>query len=413
MVVKRTALSLGLNKSHLVVPLYREIRRFLPVQFDALDYYDLGGVVGTRQGEVFRRFYRLDSASRWELARALPRACCRKNLWGRLWWRFMENSGRTAILAELRSTAQESAFRPTYDLYHFHFCVAKCLRYIDYLPRQAKVICSYWGSDLLRTSGLYEYVQQTRALARADVITVQSVEMREILLSKFGRKLFPKVHCVRFPLNEELYDAMDATVKQPEQIENVRRSLDIPKNRLLVTIGHNGNAANNHLEIIKALARLPASDKSAAIWVLPMAYQKNDSHVRACEREATAAGLEIRVLTRYLDWQELAAFRIATDVLIHLPVSDALSSTAMEGVYAGSCIITGSWLPYGLFRRATLPLITVDDIDELPSCFSETLPQLHQLRRQVAEARQRIRYHFFSKAVVPGWVDIYRRLLKL
>ena len=102
----------------------------------------------------------------------------------------MQKPGVKSVSSELISAARATAFRETYDLYHFHFCVSKSFRYLDVVPADAKVICSYWGSDLLRSSGLFEYAHQMRALARADVITVQSVEMREILLSKFGRDLF-------------------------------------------------------------------------------------------------------------------------------------------------------------------------------------------------------------------------------
>jgi glycosyltransferase involved in cell wall biosynthesis len=260
---------------------------------------------------------------------------------------------------------------------------------------------------------LFEYANQTRALARADVITVQSVEMREILLSKFGRELFPKIHCVPFPVNEQFYHLLDQTRNQPEHVEAVRRSLEAPKGRLLITIGHNGNPANNHLAIIEALTNLPMSVKSTALWVLPMAYQKDQSHIRECERKAAVAGLEFRIVQRYLDWQELAAFRIASDILIHLPVSDALSGTVLESVYAGNTVITGSWLPYSPFRKAGLPLITVENLAELPSCISKTLLRLDQLKREAVRARQRIREHFFAEATLLPWVEIYRRLLGL
>jgi hypothetical protein len=102
--------------------------------------------------------------------------------------------------------------------------------------------------------------------------------MREILLSKFGRHLFPKVHCVRFPVDEKFYRLLDETLNHLERVDAFRRELNVPDGRLLVTVGHNVNPANNHLAIIEALARLPASDKSAAIWVFPMTYLKDESH---------------------------------------------------------------------------------------------------------------------------------------
>ena len=100
------------------------------------------------------------------------------------------------------------------------------------------------------------------------------------------------------------------------------------------------------------------------------------------QRKAAAAGLEFRIVQRYLDRQELAAFRIASDILIHLPVSDALSGTVLETVYAGNAVITGSWLPYSPFRKAGLPLVTVENVAALSSCISDTLLRLTELKQR-------------------------------
>ena len=45
-----------------------------------------------------------------------------------------------------------------------------------------------------------------------------------------------------------------------------------------------------------------------------MTYLKDESHRLAVEKAAVAAGLEFRLLMHYLDWQQLAAFRIATGI---------------------------------------------------------------------------------------------------
>jgi hypothetical protein len=409
-------LSLGHCSSVFVVPLYREIGRRLPgIEFEVLGFVHMGENGRLGEQEVFRRFHQqVPARLNWPFISGLARACVQPPLWWRLWWRVVAGRGlNREMLREIASAARMANLKASehYELYHFHFCTAECLRLMDAVPSTAKLICSFWGSDLLRTHGVYEYVNQSRALERADAITVQSLEMREIVLSKFGRHLLPKVHCVRFPLNGKFYELIDVMLNQPERVDAFRRELGVPEDRVLVTVGHNGNPANNQLPIIEALSRLSASEKAAAVWVFPMKYLNNESHIRAVEKAATAAGLEFRLMTHYLDWPELAAFRIATDVLIHLPISDALSGTVQEVIYAGNCVIAGAWLPYSPFRKVRLPLVTVEDFAEVPSCISQTLLRLGTLKREATEARQRIRDHFFAEAAVPPWVEIYRRLL--
>lgn len=411
-------LALGHCSSAFVVPLYREIHRRLPkVAFDVLDLIDFGTDVQLNEQEIFQCLHELQPA---RLSKAfvlgLVRAGFNIDLWRRLWWRILTKTGGVLEnLREISFAARTASFSASnhYSLYHFHFCDAEHLRFMGEVPAKAKVICSFWGSDLLRTHGVYEYVQQNRALHRADAITIHSPELREVLLAKFGRHLCSKIHCARFPANEEIYNAIDDVMVHPEVMDAFRSNLKMPPNRLLVCVGHNGNPANNHLPIINALSRLSVSQKAAAVWMFPMKFHKNEPHIRAVEAAATAAGLDFRLITDYLQGRKLAAFRLATDILIHLPISDALSATVVEVIYGGNCVITGSWLPYSPFRKAQLPLVTVDNCDELPVCISHTLSRMDELKRQANETRQRIREHFFGEAVMPPWIEIYRTLLGL
>jgi hypothetical protein len=58
---------------------------------------------------------------------------------------------------------------------------------------------------LLRTSGLFEYAHQRRTLARALMsFTVQSLEMREILLSKFGPRPVSQAALCPFSAGREI-----------------------------------------------------------------------------------------------------------------------------------------------------------------------------------------------------------------
>jgi glycosyltransferase involved in cell wall biosynthesis len=339
-------------------------------------------------------------------------------LWRRAWWRLASGGGTLRHFAQEFGTAIKTAnFRAEqrppggYDLYHFHFCIADYVRWMDGVPPSARILCSFWGSDLMRASGRYEYLHQSRALERADAITLQSPEMREILLSKFGRHLQPKVHCARFSLHEPYYEMIDHIRQQSVPPTTLRQELGVSDDRWLVVVGHNGNPSNNHLEIIAALAGMTAADKSPAVWVFPMSYTASEPHTRAVELAARSAGLDFRILSRYLAWPELAAFRCATDLLIHLPASDALSGTVLEVLYAGSPVITAGWLPYSPYRQAALPLLNVDDFSELPGLLSGLWKRRDVLKAEAEASRPRIRKHFFPEATVPDWVRLYQKLL--
>ncbi|MHB9006941.1 MAG: glycosyltransferase family protein [Limisphaerales bacterium] len=403
-----------------MVPLYRAIAgQVSGLEIDVLDYFTFGADLDLGETGVFRKFLRTEPLRvNPALAAGIVRAARSGLLWKRPWWRMASGGASRRDLAREFATAIRAANfgadqRPPngYELYHFHLCIAENLRWIDAVPPSAKVLCSFWGSDLMRTFGRYEYLHQSRALDRADAITLHSPEMREILLSKFGRHLGAKVNFAHVSIHETFYQLIDQVRQQPAPAAALRQELGVPENRWLVVVGHNGSPANNHLPTIAALAELPVTAKAAAVWVFPMTYNDESGHTRAVESAALSAGLDFRIFTRYLDWPALAAFRCATDLLIHLPVSDALSGTVLEVLYAGGSVLTGSWLPYSPYRRAQLPLQTVDDFSELPGRLAGLWPRREALRAEAEASRPRIREHFFPAATVPAWVRLYQSLL--
>jgi glycosyltransferase involved in cell wall biosynthesis len=413
-------LSLGLSQGIFLVPLYRGIAGHLPgVQFDVLDFFTFGAEMELEETKVFRKFLRTEPLRlNFALAQDTARAARSGLLWKRPWWRLTNGGGALRQLARefavaIRVANFEAHQRAPdgYDLYHFHFCSAECLRWIDGVPPSAKVLCSFWGSDLMRVSGRYEYLHQSRALERADAITLHSPEMREILLSKFGRHLQPKVHYTRFSLYESFYQRIDQIRQDSGPAKTLRQELGVPDDRWLVVVGHNGNPSNNHLKIIAALVGMTAADKAPAVWVFPMSYTSSEDHMQAVEVAARSAGIDFRIFTRYLAWPELAAFRCATDLMIHLPASDALSGTVLEVLYAGSPVITAGWLPYSPYRRAQLPLLTVDEFSELPGVLAGIWQRRDALKAEAEASRPRIREHFFPDATLPAWVRLYRTLL--
>lgn len=85
-----------------------------------------------------------------------------------------------------------------YSIYHWHCMHWDRLPAIRVLPKKAKLILTIWGSDLLRSAGVDAYRAQLAACERASLITVGSVEMREILLAKFGRSLSAKIRLATY-----------------------------------------------------------------------------------------------------------------------------------------------------------------------------------------------------------------------
>jgi hypothetical protein len=397
-------LALG-SSNFFVARLCGELRRYDPsLRFDVVDYVRYGDAVDFDESIVFEqqlvtRPFRRDFQSLYNAVRALvagdlPRRLAVTCLLGN-----HTDRSKTAIRLAIQgeSLLRDIVARRPYSLCHVHSCTPLNLAGLDRLPRTTKLICSFWGSDLLRVGSMLDQWQIRRVLHRADRITVQSPELREVLLATHGRDLADKTCCCRFPVQPDLYGRLDQRT-DPKTSTETRT----------VVIGHNGNPANRHLEVIAALARLPRQEKQRIRFVVPIAYAPEADYVKSIRDAAHAHDLRVEILDGFLDWDRLAELRASAHDYLHFPISDALSHTVTEYIYAGARVYVGAWLPYGPFRRAGLPFAEVEDLDRLPEALFSRHPADDI---SLAARREAVRANFFNDAVMPAWHELYASLL--
>lgn len=295
-----------------------------------------------------------------------------------------------------------------YDIYHYHSLETARLSVLWLLPADARVILSVWGSDLLRSAGTLEYADQLAACERANVITVTSLEIREILLSKFGRHLAPKIRLAL--LGVSLLDEIDRSGGNRDLF---LESLGVSPDRVTICIGNNASPGNQHLKVVDRLSQLPERYRSRVTLLVPLSYRPANRDYRASLCAALEKGhLSYSVLDRALSDREVAMLRCTTDILIHLPVSDAFSAAMLETVYAGGLLITGTWLPYSELRRAHISFDAIASVDDLTDAVVTVLDNLDARRRAAKDNRRRVRALVHPTHTVRTWIRIYDELLE-
>jgi hypothetical protein len=289
-----------------------------------------------------------------------------------------------------------------YDLYHFHTLFVKVLWQLQQIPTDRPVVLSIWGSDLLRVAGAYEYERQLQAIERANLITMQSLELREIFLAKFGRQWRKKVRLTTFGT------ARLPMLKRKVDTETARAFkarhgwIDAEK---VIVLGHAATPFDQHLPALSELGRLPVEVKERVALILPMAYGGSDAYVRLVEDQLRATGIRGTILRKMLGDEEIVCLRQLSDVFVYVPESDALSGSVQEALYAGNAVVTGAWLPYySRLIRAGLPLTTIESMDELPmalgfACDGE--PMIDEVERGVIEKL------CAWPGCIGGWLDVY------
>jgi glycosyltransferase involved in cell wall biosynthesis len=317
------------------------------------------------------------------------------------------------LFIKAKSVSKKFLQNSDYSIYHFHLCFPRNLAYIYFLPKGANIVCSTWGSDLMRTNGVYNYYLQKEAFERAKLITTQSLELQEVILSKFSRDLKPKIRICLFSIEEKLYKLIDHYHSLSDEIIRYKEKFSIG-DRYVITVGHNASEFNNHVEILTELNKLNSKIKSRIFCVIPLTYGAAPDGVYINKLNAFIKELDFEcvLVENFLPWEDLALLRLATDIMIHLPESDAMSGAATEAMYAGSLLITGSWLPYKNFTRSGLEYLEISSTNELSELVTLELIKSFKLNKETIREKNRkgIITNFFPASTTEKWVKIYKEL---
>src|SRR5690606_20863873 len=87
-----------------------------------------------------------------------------------------------------------------------------------------------------------------------------------------------------------------------------------------------------------------------------------DSHRKAVSTLVADSGVEGIVLEDFLSEDQMSQLRLATDILVYAPVSDAFSASVSQSLAAGNVVIVGAWLPYKTRQRAGFYYHEIDQV---------------------------------------------------
>ncbi len=296
--------------------------------------------------------------------------------------------------------------RKHYDCLHIHsFGAVNALIAIVAKPLFRHRIASVYGSDFYRSGRLGRMVQK-RALSAVDLVTVANPETGRQLRREYGEHRLPPVVACRFGLTplEELKKAVEEI-----SVEEARASLGIPPGTVSVACAYSRTPRHRHLEVLEQLGALPREIRDSLFLVVPLTYgTASPGYVDKIEQRLERVGIRHLVLTSYLSDRETAELRLATDIFIHVPFSDQLSGTMQEHMFAGSIVVTGSWLPYRIFRERTVEFLDVASIEELATMIPKVVDDLENLKARNRVNRELIWEMSNWGTQIRAWTDVYR-----
>lgn len=230
-----------------------------------------------------------------------------------------------------------------------------------------KPVITFWGSDILMvdTKGAS---RMKGLLDCSEYINIGTKHMHDKLREFYGDVYDDKCRYVGFgsPALETIKDLKSS-------IDKCKLFFGLDPIATTIAIGYNGRKEQQHLKVIEQLSKLDEPTKERIQIVMHLAYGLEDAYKTEIEKAITSAGVKCKLLEDFYDLETMAMLRKATDIMIHAQVSDGLSGSIRETVYAGSTLLNPSWIRYDRFDEEGVDYIKYDSFDELPEIISNVI----------------------------------------
>ncbi|ALO14234.1 4-alpha-L-fucosyltransferase [Salinivirga cyanobacteriivorans] len=282
--------------------------------------------------------------------------------------------GKRSVLLQLYKSAiilKGALMKHKFDVVHIFFLHIFYVFIFRSIRRNTKsIVITIFGSDFYRNNSWAKKVKGT-LLRRADKITTTNPQTAEDLFRYYNSLNPAKQHIIRFG-NSNL--SIIDRYKNLKDRERLAHTLKLPMDKKIIVVGYSANYVHQHIKILEQINKIDEKLKDEVCLVFPLTYGNHKASIaNEIENYLRNSTFSYRLIDDFLSVEELAGLRVVTDVFISLPLSDQLSRTLKESIYAGNIVITGSWLPYRILNDAGVDYFKIDNLSKLPLLLSDLL----------------------------------------
>lgn len=233
-----------------------------------------------------------------------------------------------------------------------------------------KVICMYWGSDLLATS-VNNIKNAEGCLKKATYIIFDSNNLKDKFHEIFGKKYDTKF--VNTRLGTSIFDEL-AMVMQTKSIAACKAHFGLPENKKVIAVGYNGRKRQQHMQVLEQLATLERKELNEIAILLHFGYSiESEEYRNEIEEYVVSHFPNYKIIDQFLDKQETAMLRVAVDIFIHAQISDALAGSVKEYLYAETLLLNPEWIHYSECDELGVFYLNYRNWDEIPSLMRHAL----------------------------------------
>lgn len=268
-----------------------------------------------------------------------------------------------------------------------------------------KAILTPIGSDALRAKGWARKFLQ-KGFGIADYVTMTTD-------SGFAEKVIGKFRIDRKKVRDLSYgsDAISEIIQMKGHYSRMElaQMLNIPYSEYYICCGYNAYYAQNHVDMLKALAANAENLPKGYKVIFPLGYGPGEEIRIKLEQENEQRGLDFIFLMDYLSPEKVAALRLITDLFIHIQDTDAHCFTMREFLLADTHVINGEWVSYPELEQFGLPYYLCESKETLKnvlaSFLKKELPSVecpNELKKWLSDSSW--------NNVASQWIDLYNSL---
>ena len=313
---------------------------------------------------------------------------------------------RVRMWARILLNARDLNRMGPFDVVHNNYLSQRDLALGGLVTRKFRAhwVASFWGSDLMRSSAAALRLMKPY-LEKADTISVHNQLNVNMIRQTYGEAIAKKTHLLYF--GQTGYADIDAAREKYTRAQ-CRARFGIDADRYVVCVGYNASSAQQQREVIETLSSLPRERLEKMTLILQQTYGENDPAYVAQTREIAARlPCQTVALTRFMGPEESAMLRLSADAFVLSIRTDAFSASMQEYLYAGACVIKGSWLQYPQLDDMGLPpLAEFTDFAEVPGLLTRAMDG--RLTGLTPDQRALFPKLYSWDAVRESWLELYK-----
>lgn len=239
-----------------------------------------------------------------------------------------------------------------YDLFDLTYFNDDYYHFLDLqIEKGRKYKITFWGSDFYRASD-QDKKKKKKYLDNALSIQVETPVFRNDLINMY-HGLDNKINICNYGI--DLFDTIDS-------LRNSKLNF-LPKDsegRIIVTCGYNGSRGQQHIKMLEILSKYSDDIKSRLFLVFPMTYGLPDNrYLFEVINLLDKINIPHVIYTKRLSDYDLAKLRLQTNIVLNIQISDSLSTSLLEHLYAGNILLAGDWLPYSTLNDNNIDFFAV------------------------------------------------------